>query len=86
MKSRRPKPQYLTTRGKRLVVLEEAEYQRLARIADEWQPELPPPNDTRHYPLEALAIALARDILRARRERVCRKPSWPGVPGFVQRP
>ncbi|HLN26306.1 MAG TPA: helix-turn-helix transcriptional regulator [Gemmataceae bacterium] len=68
MKSKRPKPQYLTAGGKRLVVLEEAEYERLARSADAWEPDLPQPNERGNYPLEALTIALARDILRARRK------------------
>jgi ribosome-binding protein aMBF1 (putative translation factor) len=68
MKNRCPKPQYLTVGDKRLVVLEEAEYERLARIADEWEPGLPQPNERGNFPLEALAAALARDILRARRK------------------
>jgi ribosome-binding protein aMBF1 (putative translation factor) len=68
MKNKRPKPQYLTAGDKRLVVLEEAEYERLARIADEWEPALPPANERGNYPLEALAAVLARDILRSRRQ------------------
>jgi DNA-binding XRE family transcriptional regulator len=68
MRTKRSKPQYLTAGDKRLVVLEEAEYERLARIADEWEPGLPQPDERGNFPLEALAIALARDILRARRQ------------------
>ena len=68
MSRKRPKPQYITAGGKRLVVLEEDEYERLTRIADEWEPGLPPSNERGNYPLEALTAALARDILRARRQ------------------
>jgi ribosome-binding protein aMBF1 (putative translation factor) len=61
-------PQYLTIAGKRVVVLEEADYKRLARQADIWEPPLPAPDAHGNYPaLEAMAVSLARDILRARR-------------------
>jgi len=62
------KPQYLTIAGKRVVVLEEGHYDRLAKKADEWEPTLPGPNERGHYPLEALAVIVGRDILRARRK------------------
>jgi DNA-binding XRE family transcriptional regulator len=67
MKNKRRKPQYITAGDKRLVVLEEAEYERLSRIADEWEPRLPEANERGNFPLEALATVLARDILSARR-------------------
>lgn len=68
MKTKSARPQRLTLAGQRVVVLPEAEYERLARKADEWEPDLPEPNERGNYPLEALAAVLARDILRARRK------------------
>jgi DNA-binding XRE family transcriptional regulator len=62
------KPQYLTIGGKRVVVLEEGHYDQLVQKADEWEPALPAPNERGHYPLEALAVIVGRDILRARRK------------------
>src|SRR5713101_2224289 len=62
------KPQYLTIAGKRVVVLEEGHYNRLVKKADEWEPTVPGPNERGHYPLEALAVIVGRDILRARRK------------------
>src|SRR6266851_8479662 len=67
MKSKH-KVQHLTIAGKRVVVLEEGDYARLVRKADEWEPALPTPNERGHYPLEALAVIVGRDILRARRK------------------
>ncbi len=62
------RPQYLIIAGKRVVVLEEAEYERLARQADVWEPPMPAPNADGNYPAqEAMAVSLARDILRSRR-------------------
>jgi ribosome-binding protein aMBF1 (putative translation factor) len=61
-------PQYLTIGGKRVVVLEEAEYERLARQADVWEPPMPAADADGNYPaLEAMAVSLARDVLRTRR-------------------
>ena len=54
--------------GKRVVVLEENEYDRLLRKADEWEPLLPDPLPNGNYPaLEYMRASLARDILRHRR-------------------
>lgn len=61
-------PQYVTIAGKRVVVLDETEYERLARQADVWEPPMPDPDENGNYPaLEAMAVSLARDILRTRR-------------------
>ena len=55
--------------GRRMVVLEESEYERLQQKADEWQPLMPEPLPNGNYPAaEALAVAQARNILRARRK------------------
>jgi DNA-binding XRE family transcriptional regulator len=56
-------------KGKRKVLLDEADYQALLRKADLWEPDLPAPDADGNYPaLQALAVLQARDILRARRE------------------
>jgi ribosome-binding protein aMBF1 (putative translation factor) len=68
MKTKRPKAQRLTIAGKRVVVLEEADYEELTRKADEWEPPLPERNERGHWPLEVLGVIMARDILRARRK------------------
>jgi len=61
-------PQYRTVNGKRMVLLEESEYERLRRQADEWEPLLPPPDAKGNYPaVEALRVSLARKIIRRRR-------------------
>lgn len=68
MTTKAPTPQYLTIAGKRVVVLEEADYERLARQADVWEPPMPTPDADGHLPAsEAMAVSLARDILRSRR-------------------
>lgn len=62
------RPQYLTINGKRVVVLDEKDYERLAQQADVWEPSMPTPDADGNYPaLEAMAVSLARDILRSRR-------------------
>jgi DNA-binding XRE family transcriptional regulator len=54
--------------GKPKVILDEAAYEALLRKADLWEPDLPAPDASGHYPaLQALAVLQARDILRARR-------------------
>src|SRR5437764_11630100 len=61
-------PQYRTIAGKRMVVLEESEYERLKQKADEWEPLLPDPLPDGNYPaLEYMRASIARDILRHRR-------------------
>jgi ribosome-binding protein aMBF1 (putative translation factor) len=68
MKTESRGPRYRTIDGKRMVVLEEAEYARLRQKADEWEPPLPEPDADGNYPAaEALRVNLARDILRHRR-------------------
>src|SRR5213593_2037399 len=62
-------PRRLTMNGKRVVVLEEAEFERLLRRADEWEPDMPQPDDQGLYPArETMAVIQARDIIRARRK------------------
>lgn len=54
--------------GRRMVVLEEAEYERLRDKADEWEPLMPEPNEHGNYPaLEAMRVSIARSLLRHRR-------------------
>jgi DNA-binding XRE family transcriptional regulator len=60
--------QRIVVKGKRMVMLEEAEFDRLLRKADEWEPLLPEPDADGSYPaLEALRVSLARKIVRERR-------------------
>ncbi len=55
--------------GRRMVMLEEVEYQRLRQQADEWEPLMPERLPSGNYPAaEALAVVQARNILRARRK------------------
>ena len=68
-KPRAAPPEYLTRNGRRMVVLEESEYERLRLRADEWEPLMPEPLPSGNYPAaEALAVIQARNILRARRK------------------
>ena len=61
-------PEHVTRNGRRFVVLEESEYERLRRKADEWEPLLPAPLPSGNYPaVEYLRASLARKIVRARR-------------------
>jgi HTH-type transcriptional regulator / antitoxin HipB len=58
----------VTVKGKRMVVLEEAEFDRLLQKADEWEPLLPEPDADGTYPaVEALRVSLAQKIIRDRR-------------------
>jgi len=62
------RPQYLTIAGKRVVVLEEADFERLAEQADVWEPAMPVPNADGSYPaFETMAVVQALDVLRTRR-------------------
>ena len=56
-------------KGKRMVQLDEAEFDRLLHMADEWEPLLPEPNPaTGNYPaIETGFISLAIEIIRDRR-------------------
>lgn len=62
------KPQYIEVGGTQVVVLSRKDYERLARKADVWVPPLPEPNERGHYPLEALDVVMADEIIRARRK------------------
>lgn len=56
----------VTLDGKRFVILPEAEYCRLT--GEPPQPEMPAADAAGNYPAaEAMAVSLARDVLRARR-------------------
>jgi DNA-binding XRE family transcriptional regulator len=58
----------VTVKGKRMVMLEEGEFDRLLHKADEWEPLLPESDADGNYPaLEALRVSLARKIIRDRR-------------------
>lgn len=68
MRSRIGSPQSLTLAGKRFVLLPADQYELLAEKAEAWEPPMPPADEAGNYPaLEAMAVALARDILRTRR-------------------
>jgi ribosome-binding protein aMBF1 (putative translation factor) len=61
-------PEYRTIKGKRMVLLAEGAFEKLLRKADLWEPALPEPNERGNYPaLRAMAVSIARGILRARR-------------------
>jgi len=61
-------PVLRTMNGKRVVILDEAEYIRLKQKADEWEPPLPEPDTEGNYPAREYVLAFnARDVLRARR-------------------
>ncbi len=62
------KPNYVKVGDAQVVVLSAKEYERLARKADEWEPPLPQPNERGNFPLEALDIVMAQEIIRARRK------------------
>ena len=54
--------------GKRMVMLEEREFDRLLVKADAWEPLLPEPLPSGNYPaVEYLRVSLARKIIRHRR-------------------
>ena len=57
-----------TVNGKRVVMLDECEYDRLLQKADEWEPLLPEKLPDGNYPaVEYLRASLARKIIRDRR-------------------
>ncbi len=61
-------PKLRTVNGRRVVILDVAEYERLRDKADEGEPLLPPRDANGDYPaLQALRVSLARKILRHRR-------------------
>ena len=72
MKTKHPRngvvPKRVTVKGKRMVMLDEAEFDRLLRKADEFEPLLPDPLPNGNYPAVAyLRASLAIDIIRHRR-------------------
>jgi DNA-binding XRE family transcriptional regulator len=51
-----------------MIMLEEADFDRLLQKADEWEPLLPEPDADGNYPaVEALRVSLAQKIIRDRR-------------------
>lgn len=68
MKTNSNGPQYITIGGRRAVVLEESEYRRLADLAGEGLPPLPPANARGNFPAaETIRISITRDIIHRRR-------------------
>ncbi len=60
--------QTLTLAGRRFVVVPERDYLRLRMAAGEDEPPMPQPDAKGNYPAaEALAVSIARSILRERR-------------------
>jgi ribosome-binding protein aMBF1 (putative translation factor) len=63
------KPSYRTIKGRRMVLLSEAEFNELMRQADLGEPALPEPDADGNRPADAYAaVSQARGILRARRK------------------
>jgi DNA-binding XRE family transcriptional regulator len=63
------KPKRVTIKGKRMVMIEEGDYEDLLRKVFADEPDLPAPNADGNYPaLQTAAVIQARDILRARRK------------------
>lgn len=59
---------HVTMKGKRVVVLEETEFNRIMRSADLWEPTKPAPDADGNYPaVEAVLYLTAIDIIRRRR-------------------
>jgi DNA-binding XRE family transcriptional regulator len=59
--------QTLILGGKRFVVLEEKDFERLRRQADTWEPPMPPRLANGNYSIDAVRVSLALKILRHRR-------------------
>jgi DNA-binding XRE family transcriptional regulator len=58
----------VTVKGKRMVMLAEADFDRLMRKADEFEPLLPDPLPNGNYPaVQYLRVSLAIKIIRHRR-------------------
>jgi len=59
---------HVKIKGKRAVVLDETEFDRLLRKADLWEPTKPTPDADGNYPaVEAVLYSIAIDIMRHRR-------------------
>jgi hypothetical protein len=56
------KPVYRTVKGKRMVLLAEADFKELLRKADLWEPDMPEPDEHGLYPLSVLAVIQARTL------------------------
>lgn len=66
---RPPAVERVRRNGRRMVMLDESEYERLRRKADEGEPLMPEPLPSGNYPAaEALAVRQAQGILRWRRK------------------
>jgi DNA-binding XRE family transcriptional regulator len=57
----------MTVKGKRMVMLEETDFDRLLMDADLWEPQRPDPLPDGNYPAEVVRVDLAIDIIRERR-------------------
>jgi DNA-binding XRE family transcriptional regulator len=58
----------ITVKGKRMVMVDEAEFDRLLVKADEWEPTKPAPDADGNYPAsETISVSIAIDIIRDRR-------------------
>ncbi len=68
MKNETIRRRYVTIKGQRMVALREGDFDRLLHQADLWEPAMPEPDEHGYFPLSALAVIQARDILRARRK------------------
>ena len=67
-KGKQTGPEFRTVNGQRMVMLSEAQYERLLQKADLWEPHLPEPNADGNYPArEYMLASLARKIIRHRR-------------------
>ena len=59
---------HVSVKGQRMVLLEEAEFDRLLRKADLFEPLLPEPDKNGNYPaVEYMRVSMAIDIIRQRR-------------------
>lgn len=68
IRRKRADAHYRILNGRRVVILDEADYDRLREKADEWEPLMPEPDAEGNYPaVEALRVSLARKIIRHRR-------------------
>ncbi len=68
MKNNTSQPRSVTVEGKRFILVPAEEYKRLKDRAT-WEPAMPELDAAGNYPaLEAMAVGLARNILRARRK------------------
>jgi DNA-binding XRE family transcriptional regulator len=62
------KAKQVTVKGKRMVILDEAEFERLLVEADLFEPLVPGPNADGNYSLDSIRMSLALRIVRHRRK------------------